>query len=452
METQQYLTMRSNIVFSLDNPRHSMIVIPRRLQLAQKIASINVFRKPNSSDETLAEELLFTRVYFIIMFISIICILIVTSLTEHQSTEYVMNPSVDDYERLFKLYEHRIDCPCSKIAILFSSITQINVSFHPACASEHINGFWWTYYFDAGEYIVYWLTPFDVRQWISSYLVWIGSFCSLANTTISTSIQNFRSTSLITQQIWSRTQFHSELNTTIQQFQLNSRQSFEQSVQFYQDIAQSNSLMSLFAMNWNSILINTIDQDDEVVANTPIVYNRSCSCATSRQCLQAAGIYSYDGTLLYTIDGLMHGCFFIDSFLASSLSCFYSDACLHDLTEHMNEGAPPYDGFSPWRDISSSMLMGSMDATLLKYFSVDDKFKKIVEEAFIDVWSIDVSYESFFRQCAPKYCSYTKTKRFDVLYVVTTFLSLYGGLTFVFKLIIPIIVRLSLKLKRKLFT
>ena len=363
-----------------------------------------------------------------------------------------MNPSVRDYERLLNSYGNRIDCPCSKIAISFASITQLNVTFHPACTSEHVNGFWWPYYLDGGEYVVYWLSSSDVRQWASSYLIWIASFCSLANTTILTAIENFRANSLITQQAWSRLQFHSQLNTTITQFRMTSRQNFEQSIQFYQDIAQSDSLLSLFAMNWNFNVTSSSARTNGTVRNEPIHHNTSCSCATSRHCLQPAAIFSHDDTLIHTIDGMMHGCFFIESFLASSLSCFYSNSCLHDLVENMNEGAPSLDYLAPWVDLLPVEMLEPMDATLLKRFTVDDTFATIVSEAFVDLWSVDASYDDFFRECAPSYCSYTKTERFKVLYIITMFLSFYGGFTLVFRISIPILVPLILQLKRKCCT
>jgi hypothetical protein len=44
----------------------------------------------------------------------------------------------------------------------------------------------------------------------------------------------------------------------------------------------------------------------------------------------------------------------------------------------------------------------------------------------------------YYSECAPSVCVYTYSQRLDILYVVTTIFSLFGGLTVIFRLLTPI--------------
>jgi hypothetical protein len=66
---------------------------------------------------------------------------------------------------------------------------------------------------------------------------------------------------------------------------------------------------------------------------------------------------------------------------------------------------------------------------------------------FIDEWSTEVNYSKYFDQCASLSCSYITTDQTNFSYAVTIFISLYGGLTIILRLISPFLVKIFLKLK-----
>lgn len=88
----------------------------------------------------------------------------------------------------------------------------------------------------------------------------------------------------------------------------------------------------------------------------------------------------------------------------------------------------------------SSFIPKSLNETESQ-FAMNTSINDIVQQMFIESWSSNVSYTRFFQECQPRSCSYVLAERYHVLYVITTLLGLYGGITILFKLIIPFAVR-----------
>jgi hypothetical protein len=63
-------------------------------------------------------------------------------------------------------------------------------------------------------------------------------------------------------------------------------------------------------------------------------------------------------------------------------------------------------------------------------------FGTLIDELFIETWQNTSNYSNYFSICAPLTCRYTYIERNSVLYMLTTFLGLYGGLTVGLKFLI----------------
>jgi hypothetical protein len=68
-------------------------------------------------------------------------------------------------------------------------------------------------------------------------------------------------------------------------------------------------------------------------------------------------------------------------------------------------------------------------------------------DLFIEEWSIKINYSKYFDDCAPSFCSYTITDQNNLSYAVTLFISLYGGLIIILRLIASFLIKISLKFK-----
>ncbi len=66
----------------------------------------------------------------------------------------------------------------------------------------------------------------------------------------------------------------------------------------------------------------------------------------------------------------------------------------------------------------------------------------------IDKWSTKINYSKYFNNCNPSSCTYTTTDKINFSYGITMFISLYGGLIMILRLIVPFLVYISMKLKQ----
>ncbi|CAF4243998.1 unnamed protein product [Adineta steineri] len=69
--------------------------------------------------------------------------------------------------------------------------------------------------------------------------------------------------------------------------------------------------------------------------------------------------------------------------------------------------------------------------------------QSIVNNLLVERWETEVVYGNYYAACDPLWCTYTFDGQISPIYTITTIIGLYGGLTVVFKLMVPIIVRIG---------
>jgi hypothetical protein len=82
-------------------------------------------------------------------------------------------------------------------------------------------------------------------------------------------------------------------------------------------------------------------------------------------------------------------------------------------------------------------------------FNINDTIETLAYEMFIESWTSNVSYERFFNSCAPAYCTYKVYYRFDALELLTTFLSVYVGLSLGIHIMVPYAVKMIKKIRNR---
>ncbi len=70
-----------------------------------------------------------------------------------------------------------------------------------------------------------------------------------------------------------------------------------------------------------------------------------------------------------------------------------------------------------------------------------------LNDLFIDEWSTKINYSKYFNNCNPSLCTYTTTDKINFSYGITLFISLYGGLIMILRLIVPFLMNVLMKLK-----
>ena len=191
-----------------------------------------------------------------------------------------------------------------------------------------------------------------------------------------------------------------------------------------------DGMVSTYGTNYQYVGPADTNESYYTAFTRPLIYDDNCSCALNFTCTVNA---SFSQPELKTIQGLKMGCTPSESFLASTLECFYSSSCIDllDMMTHYNR-----TNVLPPLNITASGF--AVNAT------VDD----LVKKAFVENWFTEMSYSEYFDQCSPMVCSYTYFQQFSLIYTVTSILGVFGGLTIVLKWICPRIVLLVRKIVR----
>ncbi|CAF2807696.1 unnamed protein product [Rotaria sp. Silwood2] len=173
--------------------------------------------------------------------------------------------------------------------------------------------------------------------------------------------------------------------------------------------------------NW---YIDDYITDASIITAHPTVSPRSyandtCVCGYSSTCSSPAFI---DGWL---VPGFRVGCNPIQSLLQSTLECLYNVTCI--------------DKIKP-NDSTSHVIFRALDSTRSTSTIL---VQSLVDDLMVDRWETNVVYEYYYKACGPLYCIYSLDLRFDKVYVLTTIISLSGGLTVTLKLVLPLAVKIG---------
>ena len=138
-----------------------------------------------------------------------------------------------------------------------------------------------------------------------------------------------------------------------------------------------------------------------------------------------------------TIEGFFAGCTPLEGILASTLDCLYHIECIQLLISYF----PTLKQQLSSLNLNQSVLSGERsNKTVYDYIS----------NVFIDEWLTEMNYSKYFSACAPSSCSYRTTDPVNWSYAITIFISLYGGLIIILRLISQLIIEFILKLKKTL--
>ena len=73
-----------------------------------------------------------------------------------------------------------------------------------------------------------------------------------------------------------------------------------------------------------------------------------------------------------------------------------------------------------------------------RYFSANGSttFASLVSSLFVEQWLRANNYTAYYNACAPSSCYYSVIKREDALDIITTLLSIYGGLVLILRTLV----------------
>ena len=117
--------------------------------------------------------------------------------------------------------------------------------------------------------------------------------------------------------------------------------------------------------------------------------------------------------------GFRIACYTAEGVLQSTLECLFDAKCVQTLATIL-----------PTINSTDRYLLKSNETK----FSPNTSTETIVNALFIENWSSTSLFSNYYRKCAPISCTYTFTQTGSVIFVITTLVGLFGGLTIVLRL------------------
>jgi hypothetical protein len=152
-------------------------------------------------------------------------------------------------------------------------------------------------------------------------------------------------------------------------------------------------------------------------------------------CTTQANFINNNSFEIIPIKGFKMGCTPTESFLKSTLECFYDISCINLIQQQMNSN-----------NTTKATLTLTPLASTTSRFSINATVKELFEDLFIEDWSTKINYSSYFSQCSPSVCSYTYIQQLNSIYTITFLIGIYGGLTIILKWICPTLVNVIIKI------
>ncbi|CAF4305961.1 unnamed protein product, partial [Adineta steineri] len=250
--------------------------------------------------------------------------------------------------------------------------------FHDLCSSQFVSQDWINYLYDAGN-LVYRYSFTDFRASAVGQFQLLTSLCEISQETIIKSLV--------------------QLLTITPNLLLNIFNLIRETI-------GANMIISVWAVNW---LINSepIINPGWTAHTIPIVYGK-CNCGTSWTCTQSS-------------QGMMTGCYPLESLLQSTLQCFYNQTCI--------------DSTKKFTQLNISSLKTSQ-------YQMNTTIQSILNNLMIEEYIINKSYENYFNQCAPSSCSYNYMQNYQITGGIINIISLYSGLVILTRCLSVILIKL----------
>ena len=191
----------------------------------------------------------------------------------------------------------------------------------------------------------------------------------------------------------------------------------------------------------------TIDGKPSVRRHSPAprAFN-VCSCSVALTCpdpLFMGGPYLCQygdnctkGSTVWTVPGLVTACTYYAEFLDSDLRCLYNSTCVNKMLSLFNLDMPKRLPLP-----NSTFQFTPLNSSIRSKFQPTTKIETLLRNFLLEEWFLLPQYAGHYNGCAPVACTYMVTGQSELLYVISTIISFFGGLVVTFRLLVPLGVR-----------
>ena len=247
-------------------------------------------------------------------------------------------------------------------------------------------------------------------------------------------------------QLMPRTEFNKEMNQILNRFQQQVPTEFAQVLHLIRTNLQGNALIAIFSTNWKFVLADSARGRNSSYRTEPVTYfdieqNTTCSCATSRSCTMPAQLFDREGTSYHTFEGLVFGCYSLEMVLRSTLACFYSMKCINDTIRILGVD---YNDLLTY--VNRTRQPMQFNASLTR-FKVNDTIETTANEMFIESWTSMYLMRDF--SIVALRVIVLINIMIDLMHwnSLTTFLSIYAGLSLAIRFTVPYAIKLIKKIR-----
>ena len=283
------------------------------------------------------------------------------------------------------------------------------------------------------------------RPLLSKHFQILRQLCSEAEKYTRRGVNNLYASTLLSASVFSRTSFTIRANQTVDKRLESKKTVFKYVYEQLGMASRGNLIANAFNTDWTIEYGN--ESNSYLLRGVPRLFaNGSCNCVVSDNCQRPLRI----GPTNLVLPGLVVGCSPLYGTSFSTLECLYSSACVEAVLNYLHyythiDGSEP-SNFTISRDPPPRMT--PLSASKLVHFSPTDTIGSLVDELLIDELSKSISYEKYFDVCAPSACYYSYLKSNSTLYIITSLLGLYGGLTISLRFLIWNTSRIYYRIRR----
>jgi hypothetical protein len=407
-------------------------------KVKRSIVDFNLFDKYSRYPYRIRCGRIATRLYVILLTCAISIVIVYTCLAVQKITKTIDWPLQEQYEEFEHRYPSTLHCPCTNISIHYEEFIQVTPMYHQLCESDFVQP-WWYKSLSPVSLI---MDPVLFNFAAASRFQILATLCEIANLTATDARRSLSSTSFVNAQIIPRRLFVSQTNSIINTFLNSTRFAFKNTMLLINAVLQANQYISgigsdtdmLRTMYFPQLNLSGLDLVSVTSSSFTIVgeNGEKCYCARNAKCNKKPSPAAH--YMFWIGVGTRIGCSTMDSVLISSLECWYDNSCTNSFIQYYNFVV----GFVPTN-------VTLLDVTRRSQFPPNSSVQSIVDEMMVEQWNSSASYASFYQKCHPAFCSYTYENRIDVVYIVTTVIGLFGGLTIILRLISLAVVKIFFK-------
>ena len=277
----------------------------------------------------------------------------------------------------------------------------------------------------------------DYRRFFFTHLQYLDGLCQISNQSSYDTINQFLSSLWVTPYLLAPSSFHEHVDSLIDWTKSEAPDRFLRMLSILRTINHENRIISGYGTNFDYVA-NPYDVSVRLTRTEAIIYDNNCSCYHYANCTSPAQFYNGNSTEKVFVKGFKVGCTPSESFLISTLECFYDLSCINLIDEHFYNTNASHDDHT-----STPLRLGS------SRFAANATIADLSSQLFIEHWSTESSFELYFAQCAPYRCSYTYVQKVNSLDTITLVFGIYGGLTIVLKWICPIVIQFFFTLSER---